>query len=629
MPVFGSEACAPVGIQQCPAGWERDDTGYGCAPILPANACPAGTRPAIGQSSCVPVGDCNAAFPPADATIFVDDVAGAAGHYATLTDAVAAAPPGAVIAVGAKTFHEGIVIEKPLTLVGKCPRDTILDQAAANMPAIAVSAKGTVEVRNLAIKHQLFGGLDIIDQGELVIRDVVLDSNAGYGVHAGYGPKVTLERSLITKMKRRGAKLYGSGVNAEVGSIINVRDTAIIDVEGPALAAVESKATIDAERVYISTIRDLPGSDEGNMTSGFLTRSTGIGRFTESFITGVRGQGLSAADKGELTIVRSRIQDVQAIAEDVGISVYVTARGSVSIEQSTIAGVTLLGIYADNDGSSVSVKNTAILGPPDQKAVKIGRGIEIQKDVSFKVSGALLSGLSSAGINVSTAHGSVEDTWIHDVKAINWPNSGIEYGGFGLLVADNSQVTVARLTVDRATLSGFSVTTGASVVANDVLVRDTRELDYGGVGSSCQVVKGAKLELTGGAFIEGAGTSILAKDSELVFDRIAVQRTISVDDFAHGITLHGETATADLGNVFIASNEGIGIAVNGASARIHGGAIDNNGVAVHAQNGSFVSESNATTPLQPGELRISPDTEVKGNVTRVGSGIIPLPGMDQ
>ncbi len=72
MPVLGERTCAPVGPQTCAAGFVKAASGWGCDAVLPAKACTGATRDELGNATCVPVGDCGAAFPPANATVFVD-----------------------------------------------------------------------------------------------------------------------------------------------------------------------------------------------------------------------------------------------------------------------------------------------------------------------------------------------------------------------------------------------------------------------------------------------------------------------------------------------------------------------------------------------------------------------------
>ena len=126
----GEPSCLPAGIPSCAAGFVGDDTG-GCVAILPNTACASGTMALPGETACRPVTPCGEGTwgeIPVDAgTRHVDPSFGGLGDgsagapYTTIAAAVAAAPPGALIALAAGDYHEQVRVEKPLTLWGRCP----------------------------------------------------------------------------------------------------------------------------------------------------------------------------------------------------------------------------------------------------------------------------------------------------------------------------------------------------------------------------------------------------------------------------------------------------------------------------------------------------------------------------
>ena len=58
---------------------------------------------------------------------------------------------------------------------------------------------------------------------------------------------------------------------------------------------------------------------------------------------------------------------------------------------------------------------------------------------------------------------------------------------------------------------------------------------------------------------------------------------------------------------------------------MRGGTVAKNAVALHAQNGAAITESDGTGDLGVGEIRISSTTRFVDNETRVGNGILALP----
>lgn len=81
-------------------------------PATPAVACTGATRERLGDAACVPVGDCNAPFPPAGALLVDDDFTAAqidATHFRSVGAALAAAPAGGVVAVDAGRYEDVVI----------------------------------------------------------------------------------------------------------------------------------------------------------------------------------------------------------------------------------------------------------------------------------------------------------------------------------------------------------------------------------------------------------------------------------------------------------------------------------------------------------------------------------------
>ncbi|MFY0537712.1 hypothetical protein [Nannocystis pusilla] len=69
----------------------------------------------------------------------------AIGKYSTLAAAIAAAPNDATITVCAGTYHEAVVIDRPMTLLGAGQDKTFLDGSGAETPIFIDSVSVTIE----------------------------------------------------------------------------------------------------------------------------------------------------------------------------------------------------------------------------------------------------------------------------------------------------------------------------------------------------------------------------------------------------------------------------------------------------------------------------------------------------
>ncbi len=195
MPAIGESACTKTGIDACAAGFGRDATGWGCVATLATSACSGATKETIGSASCQPIGDCAAAFPPADASVFVDPSFGDgqldATHVRTIEAGIAAAAPNATIAVAAGTYATDVAPAKSVRLVGRCAAQVSITGSTG----VSASGGADVTVERVTIS----GGAAGAGSGaKLTLRDVVVDASRGTGIVAkGSGTRLVVERSVV------------------------------------------------------------------------------------------------------------------------------------------------------------------------------------------------------------------------------------------------------------------------------------------------------------------------------------------------------------------------------------------------------------------------------------------------
>ncbi|MEI9885749.1 MAG: hypothetical protein WDN08_04470 [Rhizomicrobium sp.] len=199
-PRIGDAACVPVGwTGACPAGTAQDPSGWGCIDIpAPAAACAGATRMSVTSPSCVPVGDCNAPFPPAGA-ILVDDDYGAADldatHFKTIKEALIAAPKGATVAINAGTYVEGLTIEKPVTVVGRCAAQVHVTSPGGDVSGVLTGQAPTIAVRGITFTG-FSGGLLIYNGADATIEDVVIEGSLRVGIEVDQS-KATVRRAKL------------------------------------------------------------------------------------------------------------------------------------------------------------------------------------------------------------------------------------------------------------------------------------------------------------------------------------------------------------------------------------------------------------------------------------------------
>ena len=133
------------------------------------------------------------------------------GDYSTLTEAVAAAEPGTRILVRPGYYDGGIVMDKPLEIVGDGPRDEIILRASGTHVVLFQTTMG--RIANFTLRQEGGGkwfGVDII-QGRLQLEDCDISSQslACVAVHGSADPVV--RRNRIHDGKQGGILVHAGG----------------------------------------------------------------------------------------------------------------------------------------------------------------------------------------------------------------------------------------------------------------------------------------------------------------------------------------------------------------------------------------------------------------------------------
>src|SRR6185503_20880222 len=145
-------SCLPAGVppSACGPGFMAENEG--CTPILPARACGPGQMAVPGETACHPVAVCGPAkydgIPVDAATQYVDASFTGTGDgteaapWATIGDAIAAAPYGGTIAIAAGTYDEEVDLQfKPVKLWGVCPEKVAIAPSATDIMTRALTVR--------------------------------------------------------------------------------------------------------------------------------------------------------------------------------------------------------------------------------------------------------------------------------------------------------------------------------------------------------------------------------------------------------------------------------------------------------------------------------------------------------
>ena len=221
MPSLASGTCEPVG-PTCAAGFEASESGWGCSPVLPTAACTGATRAVLGETSCVPVDDCAAAFPPKNAAAVVHD-------DASLKSALASVGDGSTIALDSGTYG-GIEVPadfRTLHLVGRCA-DKVKIKGGATGRGVYVTSIVKVSLESMTIEGFEGGivaawGADVT-ASKIVVRDARLGLSAG-----GDAAKLSVKDSVVEMTRPAPAGTPGNAVSAQKTGAVTLESS---DVRG-------------------------------------------------------------------------------------------------------------------------------------------------------------------------------------------------------------------------------------------------------------------------------------------------------------------------------------------------------------------------------------------------------------
>lgn len=446
--------CADIGWRTCPANFTRSADGWSCDPILPTVTCTGATRAALGGTSCAPIGDCNAAFPPATATYFVDATATPdATHFTTIAAALSAAPAGATVAIAPGTYRESVTVPRAVKLIGRCAAQVTL----IGSPAVFVEAINGVEIEGVTLRDSLIG-LRVERAAKVALRHAVLEHNERSSVQLlDPGTDVTLEDVVVRDtIADTTTASFGQGIAASFGAALTLRDVELRNnfETGLFLDRDDTRATL--LRVVVTDTR--PRASTGRLGWG---------------IGAQRGASLTATE--------------------------------VFVARNSTSGIAIIGATSTGTLRDVLVRETRVGldngGGPQALGVSFSAG----------ATGTWFGGASenAPGMLVHVADAMTSVT-VEDVTV----RQGAEMGGAvsgGITVEAGARATVRRVAVRNAASTGVRAL-DSELVAERVGIYDTAG---GGLLSAASVVEATQVFISGhedvGARVQEQGTLSLSK----------------------------------------------------------------------------------------------------------------------
>ncbi|MBS2011607.1 MAG: hypothetical protein JST00_01740 [Deltaproteobacteria bacterium] len=379
-------SCVPVGPTEVPEGFERADD-WGMKPINAFGKCPERFFSKLGRRDCEAIDRaCPTPFAPPGATVVHDQ--------AELEAAIAAARQGATIALDEGTYGP-IVVDKDLSLVGRCPEKTFVRAAGVDGHGIEVRGARTLSIRSLAIIESEYG-LWATDKAKISVTQTLFSGN-GAAAWIQAGAELTLTHGLVRGAKQKMA----DGVLVARGGHATLTDMQLEDMH-VALQAFGVGSTAKATGIVVNDRSPEPlaalviashGGDVLVDRSLFFAESTFIG-------------GASATDPREKGAVPAKLRItssnlMRTLPTDSG-GFDVSGGSTLELVNDTLESRARVAISA-TEGAKVSLERTVVrpVLPTDVEARAIGAGLVVDDGVQVSLDRSAIVGVMQAGVMAS------------------------------------------------------------------------------------------------------------------------------------------------------------------------------------------------------------------------------------
>ncbi len=546
------EGCTAIGWSTCPAGFVRATSGWSCEPTLPSTPCTGATRAALGSTNCTPVGDCDAPFPPASATLFVDATFAAgmidATHFSTIAAALTAASPGATIAVAPGTYREALVPTKPVTLLGRCAARVQL----IGSPAIFVDGTKGITLEGFTLRESILAAR-VERTGALTLRHAVLEANQRSAVQAlDVGTRVVLEDVVVRDTRPDPAtQTFGQGIAASYGAQVTLTDVELTGNRETGLFLDREQTSATLTRTVVSNT--LPRASTGKLGWGVgvqrgasLTATTLV--IEDSHTTGlVVTQAPSAATLQD-TLVRRTALGIDNAGLPNGLSVTVLQGATLSWTGGAADGSPAALVHVQDPGSEATLHHVTARGVMATTGV---RSSGIDAEDSARVTLDHVAVLDTVGTAVSASNQgevNVDHLGVFDVRGIGLRAQQGRLTGTAVEVRRHSEA--AALALEQGTLS-LTRCVLADATADDGMGAVSQQLGLVNL-EQCLVVGNA----TAGVYATTAGATALVSGSVIADTALTL-----AGEYGQGVIVeHG--AMANLTDVTVAKNHTVGLQVS-------------------------------------------------------------------
>ena len=542
----GDPVTLPI-MTPCAEGWrevtlESDDAVVTCEPWPDGGVaeCPRGEAQLPGAEGCQPLGiacpsgDWAEDLPLDQEVLYVLVGASADGDgsrdapFATIAEATRAARSGTVIALSKGTFDERVTLRPRITLWGACASETILGISGVSDTDASITVRGQgAVVRNLAIDGRRPGvtvfGLSL----SVHLENVAIASARSYGLGVGSEASATGRNVVVSNTEGRSDGQLGRGLQIETGASVEL-ERIIIEGNREAGAYVTGEATTLI--LNDAVVRDTQLGLSPTSGCAVLAHSGADIEINRSVMERNLWRALYLDNAGTtLTMTDSVVRDTASEDDGwPGIGLFLEGGAEAELHRTTFARNRKVGVYVTGSGSSLSLTDVAVIDTQrvvvGDAAREMGRGLWVDGEAHADISRAVFTQNQEFGLFVG-APGTVAN--LSDVVVSDTESRELDGEmGSGLGVDLSALVVLDRGLFERNRLAGiYASLAGTSLVASNIVVRDSRNRVGDILGCGVLTLNGASVQVDGGLFERNQGAGLLAFAATLDARDVVVRDT--------------------------------------------------------------------------------------------------------
>jgi hypothetical protein len=599
-------SCQKPGIPAdgCANGFKHDGD-RGCAAVLPAMPCGAGTFAVPGESACHEPAACGVnAFPAApnggkahyvDAAYVGGANDGTIAHpFTTVQAAVDAAAAGDAVLVAAGNYAEDVALAKAVRVIGVCPAKVLLSGAKgvaigaskAELHALAVMGgavtvtKASEVVLEGVWLHDATAEALIVDDGAATLRKSLIDHPVGYGIRTR-AAELTVDASVVRDV---GAGKFLSGAiyalqnfTTKKGSRLVVRGSLIERTPYAAIYATGSEVNVEA-----SVLRDVTAGSNDAGAGISLSADDGVAKLTMtgSLIERVVSEGLFLGHVEahiDTTVIRTgKPTPMTTLPSGINAGTEIGAgQVALTIERSLIEDFPEEGVVVFGGTATLkSVLIRDIRAGSDELAigVYVSSSLEDESPATVTLSDSAIERAASNGLWVSASNATVNNCAVRDLGA------AAPVIGTGILAYTSKGKKRTSLNVTHSLVDGARMVAiwslGSDAVIEDTTVQKTRPSTTGvATGLAADASPEPATLVARRTIVDGsAGTGVAVfHKSTVTLEECRISNTAAVMGIdGDGVSVLSKDATLTVTKTRIDHSARAGIAAFGAKVTIAG-----------------------------------------------------------